>query len=1580
MIEAFRQAVLRKDNLRFEDIIRFSGVFVPKEYAGCPWMYFNRQNGQGSKSGDRGTRPISEDEAAMCYLAAYARLHIGKIHLAVDHYLLTQRIPPRISIVDWGCGQGLATFVFADYLEKLGVRVDIENVLLVEPSRLALDYAELYLNKRFEGKGTKVRSVCAYFSGLKEGDLAMPGDAPVFHLFSNILDVEGIVMKDLTARFRLFRQRDNLVFVTSPKYYSGDIRIQTFIDYLNSASEIAHIEESNKQENKRGNFTYNIWIGRLLPVPAERVLQLKFFPARQFFAEYRLDTFADVDMQPFWRNAAFDVSAPYEIGTSYMDDVDPVYAVLSNIISRGLPTKASPFIEEMLAVEYGNSRRTERYGGFSYEPVIPDSRIRAGSDALEKADAGGGDAPLVYTPIGVARIQKTIVEALVSGHLSMEDERWKVMVEEDDVPCGALAIEDLRQLFTELVALTEDYSSRRFPEIELSVVNAGWTDSPLHLGATVYASRDQVPDTEFDLVIDYSSTKRPEGEYPFTKYKVRTDCYYAVYPSDGRRSCRHVYTTDLITYRTITRTDETGQYAENLTLVGHLEYFLQLLFRKEQFRPGQLPILNRALRNKSVIGLLPTGGGKSLTYQLAALLQPGITLVVDPLQSLMKDQYDGLIANGIDSCTYINSSIKDPQERKSREYQVERAERQIVFMSPERLCIFSFRKRLQNMHDSNVYFAYGVIDEVHCVSEWGQDFRFTYLHLGRNLYRFVRAKNGPVTLFGLTATASFDVLADVERELSGSGSYELDSEALIRCEDTNRLELQYRIVSVPVQFQDDKRIKGVLKTLIDEGLPCPKDIGFEGREEKVNKSSALMGVLRNLPATARQLNSPESVERIVHGFFTRQGAEEIPDAGVGLEASFKDDFFTLRDVYDEGCIVFCPHRHKTNVSVDQCADAIRGQDAVPQVGTFYSAEDKEQADVNMRNLEDFRDNKMPVMVATKAFGMGIDKPNVRYTVNVNYSNSLEAFVQEAGRAGRDRSMALATILVSDYRYMRINESCPYNLYQFSTVKGHWFEENDFGEILRQIRSRFRLVIPEEYIEVCSPDSDLIRLECEKNSTCFLKWVCCYGCPHETGCQRKPQLRPGENYRFKRVRQCCQCDEWGTCKLRRVDEEFCSPGYDGIWGTYNRLEEISRRVGFKPVARNIVYQNPDYKHMWYFYTNNYPGAKVESRTMGELLKRISLRSFVTDENDTLEEVKEGVTPGHGFMETVLEKKPGTKVVSILSYKLEDQNQEILDLILPERGKNEDEQKWLARCREAVDDAYSKAIYRMCCIGLVDDFTRDYSEETFRVLCERKPDGSYYKYLRDFFRRYFSEEKAESETEKARTRGRENEVIDCLTYLTEFIYENLAVKKKRALDEMRAFCNEGIENNRHQDWKKTNENLKDHLYYYFNSKYAREDYLADNGEPYSLTMDTDYGREAPLEIVHKYIRVGEEEIGGTNQVDNWKHLQGAVRIITRSLIQDNPVLDLLNVFCILAIGEHKRNESIRSNVIKSYENALRETRTSFSNSRERREFFLKFEDDIFAHGADKDFRKVLEIIRWNDDISGFRDFLDDLGWDK
>lgn len=1509
MIDAFKSAIQAKSAIRFRDIIRFAGQFVPEEYYGPEaWKYFHREG----SSDDRGRRPITEDAAIMCYLVAYGQMHQSKLKIAFNAMLGKVRLPSRINIVDWGCGQGLGTLVLLDYLKETGYECLVDNVILIEPSSLALEYAHLYVSKRLSAQRTGIKVVNKYFSDLEISDLQMEGDSAVIHLYSNILDVEGIDIKDLALWLKCFRQRENYVVCASPYYWSGNNRIEDFFNYLNTPVEIAREEESDKQNNPEGNFTYNIRIVKLLAEAASRIRNLRFYTPRQFFGAYRIDTFKDVDPKRYALQSAFDVYAPYEISSSYKDDVDPIYAVLTNIISRGLPTKASPFIEEQLSKTYGNSERVLKYGAISYPSILDDQKLRSCESIFENHDYIGELAPLIMTPIAVARIQKTIVEALITGRLSVDDPCWKVVVEEADVPCAALALEDLKQMFTNLVSLSQDYSDRVFPEIDLTVVNSHFSDSPLHLGANVVKSHEEVPPEDFDLVIDYTSSTCPNEEYIFSKYNVKQDkCYFAVFAADEIRSQRYIYTTDLITYRSLTSTDETGQYAENLTNAGYLEYFLQTLFRKEQFRMGQLPILNRALRNRSVIGLLPTGGGKSLTYQLAAMLQPGVAIVIDPLRSLMQDQYDGLIANGIDCCTFINSSM-ERHERSNREYMIEQSQCLFAFMSPERLCIYSFRKRLQNMHESNVYFSYGVIDEVHCVSEWGQDFRFTYLHLGRNLYNYVRSKTGVVTLFGLTATASFDVLADVERELSGNGAYDLDSEVLVRCEDTNRLELQYRIIPVPVEFSSAESYYDKEGT-IDKRLPKPFNIA-SFRNSTFTKSDALAKVIGEIPSMERELMETSAINHIVKKFYERQNRPVEPGAGKGLKTEMPDGFCAKKDIYEQAGIVFCPHKGKTAVSVDVSAEKLRT--TIPDVGIFYSndSEDLETENIPMRNMIAFRDNKQSIMVATKAFGMGIDKPNVRFTVNMNYSNSLEAYVQEAGRAGRDRAMALSIILVSDYDFVRINSSCRKVPYELKAIKGQWFKEEDLQEILDYYGLDLNW---EQDCTRCNPNIDLVKLECEKNQEAFKK------------------------YSLSTARCSSVCPKSGNCDLERLKARFSG------WGTYNDLMDEANQLGVRLVGRNIIYQSPDYQNMMYFYSKGYPGTIEEKRVMHELMSNLVVSSFA---GDNVEVNTQELSTKKGFLDLVLSKHEGEEVVSIISY-------------------------------ENLDDAaFSKAIYRMCCIGFIDDFTMDYSKKTYRVVCIRKPEGGYYECLKLFLMRYYPEAKAAAEVEKAKEMKGQNEVQRCLAYLTEFIYEKLAVKKKRAIDDIRSFCNIGL--NRSKDWKQVNEELKDYIYYYFNSKFAKEDYVADNDEPYSLTVDTDYGKEAPLEMVAKYIRVVEDDICGSsgNPIDNIKHLQGAVRLILRSLTRENPVIELLNVFCILFLKEYRTNGSIRQTLEESYANAYRALWDEFEEKKEFYAFFENYKKNIFSHGADKKYMEQLEMVEVNAEITRYRDFISKLGWDK
>lgn len=223
--------------------------------------------------------------------------------------------------------------------------------------------------------------------------------------------------------------------------------------------------------------------------------------------------------------------------------------------------------------------------------------------------------------------------------------------------------------------------------------------------------------------------------------------------------------------------------------------------------------------------------------------------------------------------------------------------------------------------------------------------------------------------------------------------------------------------------------------------------------------------------------------------------------------------------------------------------------------------------------------------------------------------------------------------------------------------------------------------------------------------------------------------------------------------------------------------------------------------------------------------------------------------------------------------------------------------------------------MCCIELIEDFTQDFAKSEFRIVTVRKDIGGYYEGLRDFLLRYYTEDRANNELEKVYNiplRNEEDaevikEIYRCLAYLTEFVYDKISEKRKRAIDDMRNFCIEGL--NDQEDWLDLNESLKDFIFFYFNSKYAKSDYVADNGEPFSLVEDTDGGKKSSEIILNKFLRVIDDEVVGVGTpLDNVKHLYGAVRLISRSLTDTNPALALLEGFCLIYLG-FKNNESLR-----------------------------------------------------------------------
>ena len=191
-----------------------------------------------------------------------------------------------------------------------------------------------------------------------------------------------------------------------------------------------------------------------------------------------------------------------------------------------------------------------------------------------------------------------------------------------------------------------------------------------------------------------------------------------------------------------------------------LEFFLDNIFDKPSFREGQFPIISNALNRKDTIGLLPTGGGKSLCYQLPCLLQPSINFVVCPIKSLMYDQNDNLIKTLVTNVSFITSDL-EADERREIEVNFEQGRYLFVWISPEKFQIPSFRDKISAIV-ANFSIAYAVVDEVHCLSEWGHDFRTSYLNLAKTIDKLSpkdEKGEGKIKFIGLTATASVHVFA-----------------------------------------------------------------------------------------------------------------------------------------------------------------------------------------------------------------------------------------------------------------------------------------------------------------------------------------------------------------------------------------------------------------------------------------------------------------------------------------------------------------------------------------------------------------------------------------------------------------------------------------------------------------------------------------------------------------------------------------------------------------------------------------------------------------------------------------------------
>ncbi|MBK9440570.1 MAG: ATP-dependent DNA helicase RecQ [Comamonadaceae bacterium] len=409
---------------------------------------------------------------------------------------------------------------------------------------------------------------------------------------------------------------------------------------------------------------------------------------------------------------------------------------------------------------------------------------------------------------------------------------------------------------------------------------------------------------------------------------------------------------------------------------AHLDNFVRDLFRKDGFRrdpaggSDQAAIVKRILVGKDVVGLLPTGAGKSLPYMLAGLLLPGLSLYVGPLKSLLQDQAERLLEAGIAHVKFI-SSAQDQSQKKAVLADVASTGIRFLLVSPERFLTRAFIEALKNRALWQGDISQVVIDECHCVSEWGHEFRPAYLSLGRIARERTSRFSANAPLVALTGTASTIVLSDVIRELGIA-----DPAACIRAVSLDRSEISIKCTRVNFPNQREKDVENAIRDFL-EGNATPTDGALVFCPFRGGRTIGVFSVAAHLIGTLKDIDVR---------FFA------------GGESPWKD-FAVFR--------LWKRSNQLTAADIEKATPAW-ALDAGNHTRPWEDAKSAVQ-----RNFVSGTANNFRVLVATKAFGMGIDKPSIRKVVHVVAPTSPEAYYQEIGRAGRDRIPSEAELLFCD---------------------------------------------------------------------------------------------------------------------------------------------------------------------------------------------------------------------------------------------------------------------------------------------------------------------------------------------------------------------------------------------------------------------------------------------------------------------------------------------------------------------------------------------------------------------------------------
>jgi len=527
-----------------------------------------------------------------------------------------------------------------------------------------------------------------------------------------------------------------------------------------------------------------------------------------------------------------------------------------------------------------------------------------------------------------------------------------------------------------------------------------------------------LPKLQFGDIIRISGARELQSQ----RGKVVLELPEGNLPGSGDRRCE----VDNLTPTTATHPPDgfLPDYTERTRwAIDELAY---RFFGFEKMHDFQHDVLKRVLCGHSIFAIAATGGGKSECFILPALLLPGITIVVAPLKSLMQDQYEQRLRDRYgfgDIATYINGDLSF-EEKQRRLMRMEKGYYKIVYFTPEQLerdYVLSFLRRAHE----NVGIRYIALDEAHCISQWGHDFRPSYLNI------VLRLKNAgihplPVRI-ALTATASPKVREDVCRELELS-SQSIDDGGDLYVHSSNRPELNF---VVRIYDTTDQKVDDMIKRL-----------------RSLGKNDAAIVFL---PLTG---GNPDSVDW--SRYIDNQGKQSscVTYFASYLERALQERvclYHSKMDMDNDGDQPETTTNSETPSSMmDMDNDGDQQENAAENIDAFGDLRGRRRRS----EQEHFILGRRRIMVATKGFGMGIDKPNVRLVLHRTPPANLEAYIQEAGRAGRDGRFATVVLYFSADKPN--NERSDEEIQKFF-ISEKYIRREDVDAMLRFLRSCNRTV-------------------------------------------------------------------------------------------------------------------------------------------------------------------------------------------------------------------------------------------------------------------------------------------------------------------------------------------------------------------------------------------------------------------------------------------------------------------------------------------------------------------------------------------